>query len=245
MSALSLFTPPRISRLIASDTRNVTRDPMLVIAAAMSLLPALSLAWFRSPMDEAALSTFGVADPSRYLVPVALMIPAALIGWVTGFLMLEDRDEGTLLAVDVTPVGKFGFLLYRVAMTALLSIVITLYAWPLILPGIPVGAVLLAILLVAMNTVGFAVVLPAVARNKVEGLAVTKITNLLALAPLLAAIPSPLRFIGALVPSFWIGEVLGVAESSAIPLTAAAAIGLTVNVLALAALSLLFIRRSG
>ncbi len=37
-----------------------------------------------------------------------------LIGWVTGFLLLEDRDDGPLLAVDVTPIGKCGFLAYRV-----------------------------------------------------------------------------------------------------------------------------------
>ena len=57
-----------------------------------------------------------------------------LIGWVTGFLLLEDRDEGTLLALDVTPVGKSGFLLYRVGVTATLAVALTLYAWPLVIP---------------------------------------------------------------------------------------------------------------
>jgi hypothetical protein len=32
--------------------------------------------------------------------------------------MLEDRDDGALLALDVTPPGKAGFLAYRVTVTA-------------------------------------------------------------------------------------------------------------------------------
>ena len=39
-----------------------------------------------------------------------------------------------------------------------------------------------------------AALLPALARNKVEGLALTKLTNIMAVVPLLALLPSPWRF---------------------------------------------------
>ena len=106
MSALDLLAPRRLWRLLSSDAMNISRDPILVIAAVMSLLPALLLHYGKSPMDASALAAFGIAEISRFFVPVALMIPATLVGWVTGFLLLEDRDEGTLLALDVTPVGN-------------------------------------------------------------------------------------------------------------------------------------------
>ena len=54
----------------------------------------------------------------RYLAPIVFVLPALLIAWVTGFLMLEDRDDRALLALDVTPPGKAGFLAYRVTVTA-------------------------------------------------------------------------------------------------------------------------------
>lgn len=245
MTVLSLFAPRRTFRLIASDAMNIARDPMLLFAAGMSLLPALALALGKVPMDAAALATFGVAEISRFVVPIALVLPATLIGWVTGFLLLEDRDEGTLVALDVTPVGKSGFLAYRASITSLLAVAITLYAWPLIMPDVGVATVLCLAALVALNAVGFAVVLPAIARNKVEGLAVTKLTNILAVAPLLAAIPSPLRYLAGVLPPFWIGELLGLTNVAAIPAVLTAALGLAVGTAAVAALFVLFARRVG
>lgn len=159
--------------------------------------------------------------------------------------MLEDRDEGTLLALDVTPVGKAGFLAYRVGVTAILAAAVTLYAWPLILPGADAALVFALALIVALNAVGFAVVLPAIAGNKVEGLALTKVTNLLSLAALLAAIPSPLRYLGGVFPPYWIGEMLGLTDVAAMPLWLAVAIALGVNAAVLFGLFAQFTRRIG
>lgn len=245
MTALGLLAPHRFWRLASSDALNIARDPILIVAALMSLLPALVLAIFKAQMDAAALSAFGVVELSRYIVPVALALPAGLIGWITGFLMLEDRDEGTLLALDVTPAGKSGFLFYRVSITAALAIAITLYAWPLILPGAGVSVVVCVAFLVALNAIGFAVVLPAIARNKVEGLAVTKVTNLLALAPLLAAIPSPLRYVAGALPTYWIGEVLSLTDITPPPLWLSAVLGLTVAATAVVGLLRLLESRVG
>lgn len=245
MTDLGMFAPRRLWRLASSDALNIGRDPMLVIAAVMSLLPALLIAVFRGQIDAAAQSAFDITGFSRYLVPPALAIPAALVGWVTGFLMLEDRDEGTLLALDVTPMGKSGFILYRVGITAALAIAITLYAWPLLLPGANLLVVAVIVGLVSLNAIAFAIVLPAVARNKVEGLAVTKLTNLLALAPLLAAIPSPLRYVGGVLPPYWIGELLGLTDVAPIPPWLAALLGLAVNLVAVVALMRLFGRKAG
>jgi hypothetical protein len=245
MTPLGLLALHRLWRLVGSDAMNIARDPILAAAAVMSLLPALVLWLFKGQMDAAALSAFGVAELSRYIVPVALALPAGLIGWVTGFLMLEDRDEGTLLALDVTPAGKVGFLIYRVTITAALAIAITLYAWPLILPGVSIFVVACLALLVALNAIGFAVVLPAVARNKVEGLAVTKVTNLLSLAALLAAIPSPLRYLGGVLPTYWIGELLRLTEVAAMPVWLSAALSLVVGTVAVAILFRLLGKETG
>jgi fluoroquinolone transport system permease protein len=196
-------------------------------------------------MDAAALAAFGLPDVSRYVVPVCLVLPAVLLGWVTGFLLLEDRDEGTLLAVDVTPVGKSGFLAYRTGVTAVLALGVTLYAWPLVMPAQDALTALLIAMLVALSAIGFAVVLPAVARNKVEGLAVTKLANLLTVAPLLAAIPSPWRFLASPLPPFWLGELLRLTDVTPAPAWLAAVAGLLVTCLALLLLFGLFARRTG
>jgi fluoroquinolone transport system permease protein len=245
MSALSILAPHRLSRLFAADARNVWRDPTLVFATLLSVFPSIAFALFRTPMDRAALSSFGIEAFSLYVAPVALCVPAFLIGWVGGFLFLEDRDEGTLAAVEVTPPGKVGFVVYRVGATMLIAAAVALLGARLIVPdaGPSMTAVLIA--LGALQAAGGAFVLPAVARNKVEGLAVTKLTNILSIAPLLAAIPSELRYLGGVLPTFWIGELLGLSGERALPLVMLAVIALAIHILSAALLFRLMASRTG
>lgn len=245
MSVLSIFAPPRFARLVASDAMNISRDPMLLFATVMSLAPSIAFFYAREAMDEAALAAFGIASFSRFVAPIALLIPAFLIGWVTGFLALEDRDDGPLLALDVTPVGKGGFLAYRVAVTALVSAAITLFAWPLAIPEQPAAMAALMAILVAINAVLAALVLPAIARNKVEGLALTKVTNLFSIVPLIAIAPSPWRYLAGIVPTFWIGELLDLSGDATLSPWVAGVIALAVHAGAVAALFALLGRRAG
>lgn len=245
MSALAIFAPGRLRRLIAGDAMNIARDPMLVFATLMSIAPSIAFWFVRAPMDSAAEAAFGITHISRHLIPIALLVPAFLIGWVTGFLLLEDRDEGTLLAVDVTPVGKSGFLAYRVAITAILAAAITLFAWPLVIPEQPLPMAGLIALLVAANAVAAAVALPALARNKVEGLAVTKLTNLISVVPLVAAIPSPFRFVAGIVPAYWVGELLGLSDVAMPPIWISVLLALVTHAVAVVVLFKLFARRAG
>ncbi len=83
-------------------------------------------------------------------------------------------------------------------------------------------------MLVAIEAVLAATLLPAIARNKVEGLALTKLTNIAGVVPLLAIIPSPWRLLGGLLPTYWIGEMLGL--STVEPLPVALALGLAIAV---------------
>lgn len=245
MSGISIFAPRRLGRLVASDAMNISRDPMLLFATVLSLVPAIAFHFGRAPMDAWALASFGLVDLSRYVAPVVLLIPAFLVGWVTGFLALEDRDDGPLLALDVTPVGKGAFLAYRVSVTAAVTIGITLFAWPLVVPDQPVWVIATLALLIAMNAILAALVLPAVARNKVEGLALTKVTNILSLVPLIAIIGAPWRYLAAFLPSFWIGEMLDLSGEGTLPVGLVAGLALVVHAAAVAGLFWLIGRRAG
>jgi len=245
MTALSLFAPRRFLRLLASDAMNIARDPMLLFAIVMSLVPAAGFYFGREAMDAAALDTFGLGGFSRYVAPIVLVLPAMLVGWVTGFLLLEDRDDGPLLAVDVTPVGKGGFLAYRIIATILVTAAITLYAAPLVVPQAGWGTAALLALLIGAEAALAAVVLPAIARNKVEGLALTKLTNLASIVPLIAVVPSPWRYLAGVVPSYWIGELLQLSGMSYLPLPAVAALAIAAHLGAAAALFWLLGRTRG
>lgn len=236
MNTFSVLAPRRFGRLFVSDALNVARDPTLIFATVFSLMPSVAFFVGQESMDRAAEAAFGVAGASLYVAPVALCLPAYLIGWVTGFLLLEDRDEGTLAAIDVTPVGKAGFMGYRVAITAVLTIAVTVFGARLVVPGAGWAFVALLAVLVSLQAVSAAFVLPALARNKVEGLAVTKLTNIAAIAPLLAIVPSPWRYLAGIVPSFWVGEMFGLSGARYLSMPVIVALALASHV----AVALLF-----
>lgn len=206
--SITPFSPRRFSRLFAADALNVTRDPTLLFAIVFSAMPAIAGFWFREFIDSSLGAMLGVTGLFAHVVPMLLCVPAFMIGWVTGFLFLEDRDDGPLLAIDVTPLGKGGFMAYRIAVTASITFALTLFGCALLLPDRgPVLATVVSVM-VALDAVGAALILPAIARNKVEGLALTKVTNVLSLAPLLALVAAPWRYLGFWLPTFWIGDIV-------------------------------------
>lgn len=233
MSALAILAPHRFLRLLAADARNVLRDPMLAMASILSLIPSIGLWLARPAMDEAARTAFGVTALSTYAIPVVLLLPMIMVGWVGGFLFLEDRDDGPLVAIEVTPIGKLGFMIYRLVAVATITAAITLLAVALLLPDSPLWLRALLVASVPVNAMLVALILPAVARNKVEGLAVTKLINLAAIAPLLALAPTPFRFIGGLLPTYWFGEWLSLSDAPLLPLWVSVMIGALMHLAAL------------
>lgn len=213
-----VFNPARLRSLLVADAKNIVRDPTLAFALILSVTPAIAISLWRSDIDAAAFAAFGLNDAIHLALPFLLSLPAFLIGWVIGFLLLEDRDEHTLLALDITPVGKGGYMLYRAALAMVLTAIVTLIGIILLAPAIAWPMVIILSVLVAIEGACAAFILPAVARNKVEGLAITKLTNLFAVASMLTLIPSPWRYLGAIVPTFWFGEALQVSSHQYLPL---------------------------
>lgn len=237
MSVPSLRSPRRFLRLLSADAMNVGRDPVLAVAASFCLGPVIIFAFLRDTVDAAALQAFGIAGFMRYVAPSALVLPAVLLGWVAGFLLLEDRDEGTLTAVAVTSVGKSGYFAYRTTVAGSAVVLIVLASMPVVAPEAGLATGLAIAIFVGVEAAIIAALLPTVARNRVEGLALSKVMNLAILAPLLAVMAAPWRFVAGVVPSYWIGEMLGLSETeylgAATVLAIAAAIHLVALVLAL------------
>lgn len=235
MSTLSLTAA---GALLRADARNVVRDPVLMIGIVMSVAPALLLMAFGSAVESTGQNAFGFVGTSRILGMIAVLMPGGMLGWVTGFLLLEDRDEGMLTALEVTPVGKGGFIAWRLGHCALLVFVLSLLTVFAALPGTSMAVAFGAALLAAGYGALVALFLVAFAGNKVEGLALTKLVNLGLVVPLLALLPSPLRYLAAPLPPFWVGELAGLA-TDALPLLPAFMLGCA----ATAALCLLLGRR--
>jgi fluoroquinolone transport system permease protein len=172
------------------DAMSVRRDPLLRWIVVLPLLIALVVRFFLpviiGRLEDALHLGFGTFY--QVVAGYALLITApVLCGMVIGFLLLDERDDRTLLALRVTPLPFSNYLAWRLSLPMLLSVVVTMAAFPLAglsQPGIP------GLLVCALATAPFAplvaLALAVFAANKVQGFALVKASGVFQMAPLVA-----------------------------------------------------------
>lgn len=183
--------------------------PILLAAAARWLMPII-LSWI-GDIFQVDLMPFYAPIMSYGLV----VLTPFLAAMVVGFLLLDQRDEGTLSALQVTPLSLNGYLLYRLATPMLASIVATLIVIPL--SGI-ISIGMMPLLLVAIGAAPlaplFAVAIAVIAQNKVQGFAVMKASGIVLLPPVIAFfVAGPAHLLLALVPTYWPAMMLWTAAA--------------------------------
>jgi fluoroquinolone transport system permease protein len=143
---------------------------------------------------------------------VLLLLVPNLVGFVTGFLLLDQRDDRTLYALQVTPLSLNGYLVYRLAMPVLLSFLLTLIVLP-VSGLVPFNWPLLLIAAISAAPMApiFALTLAAVSQNKVQGFALMKMSGIVLLPPLAAYfIEADWQLLLGLVPTYWPAKTLWV-----------------------------------
>ncbi|MGH2370620.1 MAG: hypothetical protein ACRDI2_20785, partial [Chloroflexota bacterium] len=159
------------------------------------------------------------ADLAAYYPPVMgyalLTIAPVTAGMIVGFLLLDQRDDDTLTALQVTPLPLSGYLTYRLAAPTMLSLAMTAAMLPLAgLTGVGAVPVLLASLTAAPLAPLYALALGGFAENKVQGFALVKAASVVFMAPLLAYFAPPdwhLAF--GIVPTYWPGKLYWLAQA--------------------------------
>jgi fluoroquinolone transport system permease protein len=203
---------PGRSTLLAGDVRTVLRDPTLVLFLVIPLLIALLLR-FGMPTIAEVLQTylsFDLVEHYPFAVSVAMLMPGFMLGTVGGFMVLDDRDDGILTALAVTPLSRAGYLRHKIGLIAISCVAYAL-SYPFVI-GLdrPVSMTVLpfAGLLAGLQAPGATLFVAAMATNKVEGLAVSKAMNLISLAPFLGYLaPAPWNILAWPFPTFWLSRI--------------------------------------
>lgn len=138
-----------------------------------------------------------------------LLLAPALVGMVTGFVLLDQRDEQVLAALRVTPLPLSQYMLYRLGAPLLLSVVLTVPVFAIAGLDAPAPAgLLLAALLAAPMAPLFALTLATLASNKVQGLALSKACGILFAPPIVAYFaPAAWQPLLAVAPTYWPAQV--------------------------------------
>lgn len=198
----------------ALDVKSVGRDGllrgMLVLPLAIALMARLALPLVLQRL-EASLEVDLLVYYRRIMSSALLLITPVIYGGVIGFLLLDQRDTGMLLALQVTPLSLRRYLLTRLAVPILISLVLTPVA--LAIAGfvqLPFLALMLPVLAAVPLAPIAALMLVAFAENKVQGLALVKGTSLAMIAALGAGwVPVPWQWAFGLLPTYWPVQLYG------------------------------------
>lgn len=197
-----------VRTLAGVDALQVRRDPLLrwvvavpllIAMAARAVLPVL-LARLEARVNLPLVTWY---DPIMG-VALLLLIPM-LVGMVTGFLLLDQRDDRTLAALQVTPLPLRTYVAFRLAAPLVVSVAMTLLALPLAGVGAPAPLPLLVVTLAASPAAPlYAMVLAAFAANKVQGFALIKVVGAITTLPAFALfMAEPGSLLLAIVPTWW------------------------------------------
>ena len=190
------------------DLRNIRRDSLLLWMAMMPLFLALFFRFVVPWVRNGILQQFNFDIQPYYPLLMSygfIIATPVLFGVVIGFLLLDERDDQTLKALQVTPLPLSGYLAYRISLPMILSVVLTVLTYP-IAGLVPFSTAPLAAvsLLAAPLAPIFALFLATFAANKVQGFALMKGIGVVLILPMLAYfIESNWQLLLGIIPTYW------------------------------------------
>ncbi len=197
--------------LMRAESRSMKNDPILVITL---LVPVLIILFFRFgyPIFEAWLRTSSGFDLNGYrvlMLSILALITPMMVGMLTGFMLLDDKEDHVLEYIAITPLNPAVYLRWRIMVPLLLSMVLSPAVILLTdLAPVSLPVVLGATLMASLEAPFLSLLLAVVCQNKVEGLAVGKATGVFFCAPIAAwLLPAPWGTLMYLVPFTWVSRL--------------------------------------
>jgi fluoroquinolone transport system permease protein len=200
------------------DFKNVKRDPMLSWMALMPIFFGFLFRWGIPWVSNQIYLwlDFNLMDYKLLVNSVFAMLIPVIFGSVIGFLLLDQRDDQTISALQVTPLALRGYFLYRISMPVILGFLGNLIM--LLISGLTtlsMGELILVSISAAGLTPLYALFYASFAKNKVQGFALMKMSGLIFM-PVLGAyfVPEIWQWAFAVLPPFWTLKLFWIFESA-------------------------------
>lgn len=202
-----------------NDLRGTYRDPLLVMIVLAPAIWTSGVALLTPRVTGMLADRYGFDLVPHYpLILTAFLLLTSIIiaGGLAAFLVLDEVDAGTLIALRVTPVPLSTFFAYRAATVVVVTTVYVIATMsfsgilePGLLPAlVPIG------LLSGLSAVVCLLLIVAVANNKIQGLAMVR-----ALGMLIAGLPALPWFVHSgwnlafgVLPPYWAAKAFWVAS---------------------------------
>ena len=192
--------------------KQIRSDSMLVIVCFASFLAALFFRFAIPQIENILCRVLGlqaILSPYYLLFDLLLiMLTPFMFCFASAMVMLEEYDVNLSSYLSITPVGKKGYLVSRLLLptgiacmgSLVLVNVFSLTAWSW-------QSLFWTTLLSGFSAIIEAMLVFSYSRNKVEGMAIAKLSGLLMLGlPIPFFMQSNLQYLFGLLPSFWIAS---------------------------------------
>lgn len=199
----------RAIRVLGSSMiKSIARDSFMLFILSIPILIAVLFRIVMPILNGYFLEYFSLSDYYNFVTIFIIVMGPMMSGMVIGFNLLDDRDENILTYMAITPIRKEGYLLFKVFAPMLAvfgqSIMILLI---FNIGNIYVLKLIPLIMICALETPMYALLMASYASNKVEGLALGKLMGISLMGPFISHfLPSSWRFLAGILPSFWICE---------------------------------------
>ena len=198
-----------------SQMLKFVRQDRMLLAAGLAPLLAGTAIHFGVPFAENLLIHFtdlpAVLAPYYGLFDIFLAaIAPAMLCFFAAMVMLEEHDDHIDRYLFMTGLGRKGYFISRLILPALIAFAVTAALLPVFrLTALSAGAILFLSLAGTLQGIIIALLIVALSSNKLEGMAVTKLSSLMMLGAVVPYfIPAPVSFCFAFLPSFWMGKAI-------------------------------------
>lgn len=201
-----------INKMFIYMVKQITREMMMIM---LVIAPVLVGVFFRIGiplLENNVLIHYGL---EKIIVPyyeifswLLAMVTGMLFAFVGGLVVLGEIDENVAKYIIVTPVGMSGYLSSRIIIPAFISGAVTLICVPAFsLVYIAPAKLIVMVISTMLSGIVTAMLVVAISSNKVEGMAVGKLSGLFGATFFVpVAVTGRIKYAFCLFPMFWIGE---------------------------------------
>jgi len=204
---------------MVSNMKNTKRDLTFILRDPMMLL--LFIVPVIIPIVFKLLLTYGLDLLNRYiyfdfspyngyLLVLAVILIPTMLGAVTGFQMLDEKDGNIDELLSITPMGRLGYLLTRVNISLFMTFVYVIYTYLVLdVYSVSVFVLILLSVLLSLYSMMIGCLLYILAEDKVKGLTYVKGLSFIMVFAFAKLIDNNyLIIVSNLFPTYWIAELV-------------------------------------
>ncbi len=191
------------------------KKDMMLLAAGVSPVMIGAAIRFGIPFIENLLVKYTglpyVMEPYYGLIDILFAaITPVIFCFVAAMVILEEHDDHIDRYLFVTDLGRRGYYISRIIVPAVIAFVITAALLPIFGLSDQVVAVEVSLAIAGtLQGIIIALLVVTLSSNKLEGMALTKLSSLLMLGAVVPYImPKPYSYILSFMPSFWTGMMI-------------------------------------